>query len=130
MEPEVIGAAPSLANQVCEELLCEQYWHNGSLSAPFNVIYLKFGLVWHRLTFDSGIIFWRQQTERPTPYTMPELSAETRIDNLGERTGLRGQRLVSYIAHALDDGSGVVFSFEGDRTLVFRNIADQTSCVI
>ena len=80
----VIGMPPSLAPQVCDEVLCEQYWHGGELVAPANVCYFRFGDTWHRLTFDHGIIFWRRQAERPKPYTMPELDGETRIDNVGE----------------------------------------------
>ena len=123
----VNGAPPLLAQQVCHELLFEQYWHAGELVAPANVGYFLFGDIWHRLTFDHGIIFWRQQTERPRPYSMPELNAETRIDNAGERLGLAGQRLTSCVARLISDGSEVAFSFEGGRTLVLRNVGDQTS---
>jgi hypothetical protein len=126
---EVIGMPPSLAQQVCDEVLCEQYWHGGELVAPANVCHFRFGDTWHRLTFDHGIIFWRQQAERPKPYTMPELDGETRIDNVGERLELTGRRLVSYTARAVVGGSEVAFSFEGGRTFTLRNVFDRTSCL-
>lgn len=129
-EVEVRGIPPSLEQLACEELLCEQYWHKGKLVEAANVSYLRFGTDWHRLTFDHGVIFWRQQRERPCPYTMPELESETRIDNLGERYGLSGRRLLSYSTSATTGGSEVVFSFEGSRTITFLNVADHTTFLI
>jgi hypothetical protein len=125
-EVEVRGTPPSLEQQVCDELLCEQYWHKGELVEAANVIYLRFGPDWHRLTFDHGIIFWRLQRERLCPDTMPELESETRIDNIGEHYDLSGRRLLSYRASAITGGSEVVFSFEGSRAVTFRNVADHT----
>lgn len=129
-EVEVKGTPPNLAQRVCDELLCEQYWHKGELVEAANVIYFRFGLDWHRLTFDHGHIFWRQQRERPCPYTMSELESETRIDNLGERRDLSGRRLLSYRASVITGGLEVVFMFEGDQTVIFRNVADHTIVVI
>lgn len=129
-EVEVNGTPPSLAQRVCNELLCEQYWHKGTLVEPANVIYFRFGEDWHRLTFDHGIIFWRQQRERPCPYTIPELESEARIDNIGERCKFSGRRLCSYSARLIPGGSEVVFLFEGEQGVTFQNVADHTIILI
>lgn len=129
-EVEVRGTPPNLDLQVCHEFLCEQYWHKGELVEAANVIYFKFGDGWHRLTFDQGIICWRQQRERPNPYMMPELESETRMDNFGERYHLLGRRLRSYSTRPISGGSEVVFSFEGDRIVTFRNVADRTIILV
>jgi hypothetical protein len=127
---EVIGNPPLLSQQVCQELLLEQYWHAGKLEEPANVVHLRFGEIWHRLTFDDGIIFWRQQPESPRPYSMPELNAETRIDNVGARLGLVGQRLTSYAARPISGGSEIAFTFENGLKFILRNVADRTSWLV
>ena len=133
MEPEsdleVHDTPPELASSPCEELLCEQYWHRGSLEDSANVIYLRFGSLWHRLTFDHGIVFWRTRSERPAPYTMPELEAEAKIDDLGARLGVAGCVLDSYEARAVPGGAEVEFQFEGGVHVLFRNVADHTTII-
>jgi hypothetical protein len=124
---EIHGTPPELASRQCDELLCEQYWYRGSLEEPANVIYLRFGSRWHRLTFDLGIIFWRSQQTRPEPYRMSDLEAETRLDDLGARLGLVGQLLLRYEARAVPGGSEIEFQFAGGRSVVFRNVGDRTS---
>ena len=128
-ELEVHGTAPELASLRCDELLCEQYWHRGTLEDPANVVYLRFGSRWHRLTFDHGIVFWRTPSKRPAPYTMPELEAEAKIDNLGTRLGVAGRVLDSYEARAVPGGSEVEFRFEGGVQVLFRNVADHTAII-
>jgi hypothetical protein len=127
---EVNGTPPPLSDTTCQEFLLEQYWHDNKLVAPANVAYLRCGDTWHRLAFDYGIIFWRRQKDRPCAYSMPELNAETRIDNAGERLGLAGRRLHSYVSRVVPGGSEVAFSFEGGSTLILRNVADHTSCLV
>ncbi len=126
-ELEIHGNPPSLADKTCDQLLVEQYWHKGTLSEPANVIYFRCGNIWHRLTFDHGIIFWREQPEEPTPYSMNEFCSETRMSDLGEQLQLQGQRFVSCIARMVPGGSEVVFEFQGGRVLTFQNISDHTS---
>ena len=67
------------------------------------------------LLFLLGIIFWCQQTERPSPCTMPGLNAETRIDNAGERLGLSGQPLITSAEGA------IIGSYEGPASRLFRS---------
>ncbi|HKO92440.1 MAG TPA: hypothetical protein VJU61_14865 [Polyangiaceae bacterium] len=129
-EPEVHGKPPLLAAQLCEELLCEQYWYQGALAEPANVIHLRFASEWHRLCFDYGAIFWRLESERPAPYTMPELQAETKLDNLGARLDLAGRALHAYESRVILGGSEVEFRFEGGVKVVFRNVDDHTAVII
>ena len=126
-ELEVIGEAPSLDHVICDALVCEQYWHQGNLDSPANVIYLKAGRTWHRLTFDCGIIFWRTQPDPPEPHTMPELEAEAKLDDLGVRLNLAGCSLAGYEASAIPGGSQVRFQFNDGRELTFKNVDDATS---
>jgi hypothetical protein len=128
-ELEVHGTPPELASLACDELLCEQYWHEGSLEEPANVIFLRFASDWHRLCFDHGIVFWRTQSERPAPYAMPSLESETRIDDLGARLGVAGRVLNSYEARAVPGGSEIEFRFAGGVNVLFRNVGDHTEVI-
>jgi hypothetical protein len=61
---------------------------------------------------------------------MPELNAETRIDNVGARLGLVGQRLTSYAARPISGGSEIAFTFENGLKFILRNVADRTSWLV
>lgn len=126
---EIIGRPPQLEGTVCQALLCEQYWHGGELVTPANVIWVSAGAAWHRLTFDLGIVFWRSESEAPRDYEMPGLKAEARLDDLGARLGLAGSRILSCSTRPIARGSEVVFTFEGGRTVAFRNVDDMTTYV-
>jgi hypothetical protein len=129
-DPEVDGTPPLLSRQICQTFLLEQYWHDNALVDPANVAYLQFEDTWHRLTFDHGIVIWRLQAERPQPHSMPELNAQAQIDNVGERFGLVGRQLLSFVASSTSGGSQVAFLFEGGITLILRNVADRTACLV
>jgi hypothetical protein len=129
-ELTVHGTPPQLASLSCDELLCEQYWYRGELEEPANVIYLRFASQWHRLAFDNGIVFWRTQSERPAPYTMPDLEAETKLDNLGARLRLAGRILDAYRSRAVPGRCEVEFLIERGVKVLFRNIGDHTAILL
>jgi hypothetical protein len=124
---EVMGSAPNIEKRRCDALLCEQYWHAGTLRDPANVIYLLVDAVWHRLTFDGGIVFWGERADRPTPYAMPELDARAEIDDLGQRLRLAGRRIIAVLTQQVTGGTEVEFRFEGDVRVAFRNVDDRTA---
>ena len=125
---EVIGTQPSIEGQVCEELLVEEYWHDGNLIEPSNVVHLRFTGVWHRLTIDCGTVFWRVSQETPLPYAMLELQAEVRIVDLGAYCyNVRGVRLDRIETTVIKGGSEVAFHFSGNTTVRFRNVDDVTT---
>ena len=125
-ELQVSGEPPDLHQVRCDALLCEQYWYEGKLHTPANVIYIQVGDIWHRLTFDSSIIFWRTQAERPEHYLMPEIEAEAKLDDVGTRLDLAGRVLESYEMSLIPGGSQVRFMFEGGRQVTFQDINDNT----
>lgn len=126
-ELEVNGQPPTLDHVRCDALVCEQYWYQGRLECSANVIYLQVGPTWHRLTFGCGIVFWRTQYDPPASYVMPELEAETKLDDIGSRLGLAGRVLDSYEASAIPGGSQVQLQFEGGRQIAFKNVDDTTT---
>ena len=122
----MIGEAPDLNGQVCESLLAEEYWYEGELSSPANVVWIRISNAWHRLAIDNGVIFWRRSADSPKEYTMPELNAEVRIADIGKALRLTGELMVGYNARRISGGSEIEFGFGTGKRLLFRNVDDQT----
>lgn len=124
--PEVQRGQPRIEGTSCEEIIAIQYWHAGALVEPVNSVHLKFAGDWHRLCFDCGIIFWRAGNGPPTEEAIPELQAEYKIDELGQRHGLLGLTLASIRAESTERGARVVLKFEDGRALIFFNENDRS----
>lgn len=128
MEPlEVNGDAPQLAGLRCDGLRCIEYRHAGRLVDPANVVHLCFGGTWHRLYFDSGIIFWRPTDFGPESFEAPELDASYTVIDVAAARGLIGLLLSGYEMAPIEGGARVTFSFNGGQHLTFSNIGDVTS---
>ena len=84
---ETNGIPPLLTNQLCEELLCQQYWYQGKLVQEVDVLLLKVNGRWHQLYFDEGIVFWRLQQQAPVaveqqagdPFSYPLIDIRDKI---------------------------------------------------
>ncbi len=121
---EVNGTQPDLVGKRCEEMIALEYWHEGKLVDPANVVHLNFDGDWHLLYFDSGIVFWRDDTRVPESFEAPEIDASYRAFDLAEVHALRGAKLTSLEAEPIEAGSQVRFGFEGDKQITFRNVRD------
>jgi len=116
---ETDGIPPRLNNQVCEEILCQQYCYRGQLQQDVDVLLLKVNGGWHQLYFDEGIVFWRLQTEQPKaleaqpgdPMTYP-------LIDMGEKYALKQSVISDYITEPLLGGARVSFVFEGKGSLI------------
>lgn len=124
---EINGIQPRIEGQVCDELLVEEHSLGEEVTAPANVIHLRFDECWHRLYFDCGIVFWRQSTVSPVPYDMPELQSRVRIVDLGSRYGVRGERLVQIETTAIENGAEVILHFAGLKNVRFTDAHDVTT---
>lgn len=123
---EVNGIQPPILGAVCEELIAVQLWSAGVLAEPVNVAYLKFDGAWYRLYFDHGIIFWRDGDSPPTAFSAPEIKADYKLDDLGDRHGLRGCGLISIACSPTANGSKVALVFSADRAITFECYDDRT----
>ena len=123
---EVIGEWPRLAGSRCDSILVEQYWHEGKLCEPANVVWLHVGATWHRLTIDGGVVFWRKSDAGPAPYKMPELDAEVRLKDIGQETGMLGGLIDDVVGSAIPGGAEVSIVVTSGPRLTFRNLDDRT----
>ena len=62
-EVEVNGYWPKIKRQTLQEMIVQQFWYEGVLEEPANVVYLKVNNGWFRLYFDYGIVLWRKDNE-------------------------------------------------------------------
>jgi hypothetical protein len=124
---EINGSQPTLTGQTCEEILCQEYWYRGELKNPANVIHLRCGGRWHRLYFDWGVVFWREDGDEPAGYCeWKEGDDEFRTVDIGKQLDLCGRVVESVVATPIEAGSQVAFRFEGGRRLVFSCENDVT----
>ena len=124
---QVMGEWTQLAGSRCDSLLVEQYWHEGRLCEPANVVWLHVGATWHRLTIDCGVVFWRKSDAGPAPHEMPELDAEVRLKDIGHETGLIGGLIDGVVGSAIPGGAEVSIVLRSGQTLTFRNLDDHTA---
>lgn len=126
-EFEVQGQWPSINGEIVDALLCQEYYYEGALAEPANVIYFKVGSVWHRLTLDCGVIFWRREEVGPEAYAAPEINAEYKIIDLGTRLGIVGSVIITLEPSPVPGGVGVSVLFSNGRRTFFKNQDDVTT---
>ena len=126
---DIQGKVPALAGTTCDDLLCLEYWHEGALVDPANVIFIRADGIWHKLSFDSGIIFWTSGAEPIKSFEAPEIASVYRQVDLGKKYRFAGRRIDGCEAAAIDGGSKVSIAFQGGGSIVFQSIDDVTSYV-
>jgi len=124
---EVHGAWPCLDGKVCEALIAEQFWHDGALRQPANVVWLRASSAWHRLAIDCGVVFWRRDDTGPEPYAMGELGGEVRLEDLARGLGLHGEVIDEIAGAQAPDGADLWIRFRSGRQVTFRDRADHTT---
>ena len=125
---EINGIPPRLANQVCEELLCQQYCYRSQLQQEVDVLLLKVNGRWHQLYFDEGAVYWRIQDEAPRAVEMQQENPLTfPLIDLGEGYALKQSLISEYITEPLLDGARVSFVFEEKGILIVKHSNNKTS---
>ena len=124
---ETNGIPPLLTNQLCEELLCQQYWYQGKLVQEVDVLLLKVNGRWHQLYFDEGIVFWRLQQQAPVaveqqagdPFAYP-------LIDLGDKFAIKGGVIIDCITEPLVEGARVSLVFEDKGSLIITHSENRT----
>ncbi len=125
---ETDGIPPRLNNQVCEEILCQQYYYRGQLQQDVDVLLLKVNGRWHQLYFDEGVVFWRLQEHEPEA-----VEAQTNdpmsypIIDVGEKFALKQSVISDYVTEPFLGGARVSFVFEDKGTLIVLHKSNKTS---
>ena len=127
--------APRIAGSHCAKVLAQEFWFAGERVSPANVLHLQTDDgSWHRISIDSGVVFWRVE---PTPSVplVPEDSEEYGshpLVDVGARHKLLGRRLERL---EVVDGpltGELQFHFDDGRSLVLihRREVDATELEI
>ena len=125
---EINGIPPKLTNQVCEELICQQYWYQGKLAQEIDVLALRVNGRWHQLYFESGIVFWRDLNEAPRSFEQkPGDPFQYPLINLGEQFDVKDAIILDYSADPLVEGARVTISFEDKGSLIIKHVDNKTS---
>ena len=130
MDPlEIQGHPPSLVGKICEALACLEFWNEGSLVEPANAIFIRANGGWHKLSFDSGVVFWKSDVEPQPSFDAPEIASAYRLVDLGHKLDLVGRRITACDAAPTEKGAKVALQLDGGRSIVFESADDVTSYV-
>ncbi|MEZ6037512.1 MAG: hypothetical protein R3F29_08530 [Planctomycetota bacterium] len=127
---EVHGKWPELRGQHCDACIAEEYWFEGTLEVPANVVWLRAGATWHRLVIDCGIVFWSTRVAGPEAYEMPELRAEVRLRDLGRELAMAGETIEEIAGAPASGGVDVWIVFRSGRRVTFRDRDDHTTWLV
>jgi len=124
---EINGIPPRLTQQLCEELICQQYWYHGKLAQEVDCLFIKVNWRWYQLYFDAGIVFWRMQSEAPVP--VKQLAGSPfayPLVNIGEQYGVKDCFIADCITEPMVDGARVTLVFEDKGTLIITHSENKT----
>ena len=116
---KIDGIPPRLTEQLCEEIICQQYWHQGKLVQEVDILFLKVNRRWHQLYFDTGMVFWRIQ--KVAPVQVEQQAGDTfsyPLINIGEKFAIQNCIIVDCITESLGEGSRVTLVFEDKGSLL------------
>ena len=124
---KIDGIPPRLTEQLCEELICQQYWHQGKLVQEVDILFLKVNGHWHQLYFDTGMVFWRIQ--QVAPVQVEQQAGDTfsyPLINIGEKFAIKNCIIVDCITESLGEGVRVTLIFEDKGSLLVTYSDDNT----
>jgi hypothetical protein len=132
MHPEldVNGAPPELAGAKVDALLIQPYLVSGATVDPVGTVHLLTAGEWHRLYFDSGIVFWRRSEHPPEPWADLEKGWDNPLVDLGHELRLLGSQITRYEMSGTKLGSSVRFHFADGASVIFDNANDRTTLTV
>ena len=100
--PSINGDPPPLDGVVLESIVCTEHWPDGVFEDAANVIYFRIHSKWHRLYFDFGTVFWRQDVDDVPDYHGPATADNPFVNvNLGVELSLAGRTISSCVTEAV-----------------------------
>ena len=116
---KIDGIPPRLTEQLCEELICQQYWHQGKLVQEVDILFLKVNGHWHQLYFDAGMVFWRLQKVAPVAVVQqPGDTFSYPLIDIGEKYAIQNTIITDCITESLGEGVRVTLIFEDKGSLL------------
>ena len=116
----VNGTPPDAAGRRCDALWVQEYWFEGTLEEPANVVFPCLGGVWHHLCFEPGCVFWRPTDGPPVECREDDERLIFRPVDLTPRIGGAGTVVTSLITDlGPAGGPRVRFRFASGVTATF-----------
>lgn len=125
---ETDGIAPKLNGEICEALLCQEYWYAGKRVEAVDALFLRVRGRWHRLYFDAGIVFWRSDESGPVARAGQEGDAFAYpLQDLGQQYALNDCLISECVMEPYLEGARVAIGFDQRGTVVIVHSANSTS---
>ena len=122
------GQPPALIGLVCTGLVVQHFYDGHTLADQASVVFLRFDDTWHRIYFETGIVFWRSG-QAPAAPVNSTLAHGLLLNDLSEMPGVVGHRLdhIAYCGTARGDVSvRPVFQGGAALSLHYDTGADST----
>ena len=124
---DVIGEWPSVEGAVCQAFVCQGFLADGEMIDNASVTFAKFAGVWHRLTIDGSVVFWRTSESAPEPFEVQSEGWSYPHVNVGKLADVVGQVLVSLDVETDVDGLIVSFGFANGKSIRIENVDDKSN---
>ena len=124
--PQLMGKPPELAGCTCTGLVLAEYWYQGRLCAPANVLWVRADEQWHRVCIDTGIVFWRNGAPDQIP-DEPEYGYSWPLVDIGKARGLEGLMISRYVMSEDAGEVRIAFEFSNGQQFVLVHRDDVTS---
>lgn len=125
---EINGIPPRLNNQVCEAVICQQYWYQHKLAQQVDALFIKVNGRWHELYFDSDIAFWRSMSEAPAGFAhQPDDPFEYRLTDVGREYGINDSIIIDSVAEPMLEGGRVRLIFQHKGDLIITHSENKTA---
>jgi len=125
---DINGIPPRLNNQICEALICQQYWYQHKLVQEVDALFIKVNGRWHELYFDNGIVFWRDMPKAPTAFVHQQDDPfEYRLVDIGQQYGVNDCVIRDCAPEPLVDGVRVTLVFEKQGSVLVTHSENRTA---
>ena len=128
--PDVVGVAPLLEGRTCQKLLCRELWDGPHLEDEANAAYILVDEVWHQLSFDTNIVFWRSGSTAPVECEEDGIPLRENLRDLGRELGVENVVISELSTRRSGSSSEVELCFAGGPRVVFIGGEDDRTHVV
>ena len=120
-QSDINGDVPDVEGSLCQAFIVQSFLQDGVLVEPCNTAFICCAGRWHRLYFDHGFVFWREQESAPEAYESPGDGWSYSISDLLPRVS-DCPTLLEKVHGAQDDKqTAITFTFAGNRQIRLCN---------
>ncbi len=125
----------NIVGQCCTAIRVKQFWLDKQLVAPCNVLFMQMDNgVWHRIFFDAGVLFWRENAPpdflHEEAFTYREKDYLYKIIEPKETQELIGLIVTEVHLNQKIPLSELTFTFANQRQFTLQEVSDEQELIV